>query len=75
MQRVSLIRLQATQRYGRSVLGRLYSTGGAPAGSASEQLVRLEADHLPDGRPSGIVPPAPRVLRGTALMLGVKACT
>ena len=53
MQRAS-VRLQLTQRFGRSsLLARCYSSA---SGSASEQLVRLEADHLPDGSPSGAPP-------------------
>ncbi|ELR25153.1 enoylCoA hydratase/isomerase family domain containing protein [Acanthamoeba castellanii str. Neff] len=51
MQRASL-RLRHARPSCASALARFYSTAGSSANS--EQLVRLEADHLPDGRPSGV---------------------
>lgn len=53
MQRASL-RLRHARPSCASALARFYSTAGSSANS--EQLVRLEADHLPDGRPSGPSP-------------------
>jgi hypothetical protein len=54
MQRASL-RLRHARPSCASALARFYSTAGSSSAN-SEQLVRLEADHLPDGRPSGPTP-------------------